>query len=176
MKASALSLSQSALSLQLGMRKLNKAKQADIPAMQDEEATAGKTSSLKLKAQNWNSPAKVERYASRGCFEDEVDCFQPPYLPARSLPSRVLSFVERINSWMFIRKLQRAIPHGAARSAVANPMTNVLTRLSAKRECVRQISRRWLWKRLRGVRRRGIEFDSASENARIYRCLVKRLK
>jgi len=36
-------------------------------------------SSLKLKdAQNWNSPAKVGRCASRGCFEDEVDCFQPP--------------------------------------------------------------------------------------------------
>lgn len=45
-------------------------------------------SSLKLKdAQNWNSPAKVGRCASRGCFEDEVDCLEPLYLPRPALLS-----------------------------------------------------------------------------------------
>lgn len=40
--------------------------------MQDGRATTGKTSSLKLKElQNWNSLAKVERCALRGCSEDE---------------------------------------------------------------------------------------------------------
>lgn len=70
-------------------------------------------SSLKLKdAQNWNSPAKVGRCASRGCFEDEVDCFQPPYLSARSslLFHRTISPSNKFCGYVyaFIRKLRIA--------------------------------------------------------------------
>lgn len=169
------------LSIQLGKWSKEKNKTVHEAAQQGETSrhpgNARRTRRRRRKRQvalNWKSP-KLEfscqswTLCLQGLFRRRSRLL-PATLPS-PLSTREFSSVERINLWMFIRKLQggdSASTVEVVRSAVANPMTNGLIRLFAKWERVRPNSapqwlRKWL-RRVIGVQcRRGI--DLSSENA-----------